>query len=257
MSEKAGGLMKSHIVGFAIMLTTLMATKALAQEAALDAELAVANRSLAQRAPMLVVYEAPSPAQANKAAATRQLKGEPPSPIVMPGVSTASYSIDVTTGNPEYDRMVMEAAKRNGIDPRLIISVMRQESGFNPRARSYKGACGLMQLMPATARRFGVSKIFDPAENIEGGARYLRFLLDMFAGDVELALAAYNAGEGAVVSAGYKVPRYHETQTYVRNISARYKSIKPARSSSSASAPIAPAAIVLSGGISSRLSNNY
>jgi soluble lytic murein transglycosylase-like protein len=138
--------------------------------------------------------------------------------------------------------------------------VMRQESGFNFRARSYKGATGLMQLMPATARRFGVVNIYDPAENIEGGAKYLRFLLDTFNGDIDLVLAGYNAGENAVVNSGYRVPRYRETQNYVRSISARYGSSKhlggPAKTIATA-APQAPAATTFSGGASSRLSNNY
>jgi soluble lytic murein transglycosylase-like protein len=139
-----------------------------------------------------------------------------------------------------------------------MIAVMRQESGFNPRARSYKGATGLMQLMPATARRFGVQNIWDPAQNIEGGARYLRFLLDTFNGDVNLALAGYNAGENAVISSGFQVPRYRETQNYVKSISARYGSARQRRGQTIASAdPVAPATLTFSGGGSSRLSNNY
>lgn len=99
---------------------------------------------------------------------------------------------------------------------------MRQESGFNPRAISPKGARGLMQLMPTTAVRLGVRDIYDPAQNIDGGARYLRFLLDTFNGDVELALAGYNAGEGAVARYGNRVPPYRETINYVQRISAHY-----------------------------------
>ncbi|MGH9829384.1 MAG: lytic transglycosylase domain-containing protein, partial [Blastocatellia bacterium] len=123
-------------------------------------------------------------------------------PIVFSGASGNSVALTDTTGNLDYDRMVLDSAGRNGVDPDLIVAVMRQESGFNARAHSYKGACGLMQLMPATARRFGVANIADPAQNIEGGARYLRFLLDKFNDDVSLVLAGYNAGEGAVVDAG-------------------------------------------------------
>jgi soluble lytic murein transglycosylase-like protein len=131
---------------------------------------------------------------------------------------------------------------------------MRQESGFNPQARSYKGAMGLMQLMPATARRFGVNNVYDPAENIEGGAKYLRFLLDKFDGDVKLVLAGYNAGEGAVVNYGYTVPPYRETRNYVKNISARYGSDKHVvKNQKTAAAPRAPEAIKSA----SRLSNNY
>jgi soluble lytic murein transglycosylase-like protein len=130
--------------------------------------------------------------------------------------------IEVSTNNKSVDALIETAAARNGIDKRLMMAVMKQESSFNPRATSYKGACGLMQLMPATAARFGVRNIYDPEQNIEGGARYLRFLLDTFGGSVELALAGYNAGEGAVMKYGNRIPPYAETQDYVRKISAHY-----------------------------------
>jgi soluble lytic murein transglycosylase-like protein len=103
---------------------------------------------------------------------------------------------------------------------------MHQESSFKSRAISPKGARGLMQLMPGTAMRFGVTNVFDPRQNIEGGARYLRFLLDRFDGDVNLALAGYNAGEGAVEKYGWRIPPYAETQEYVRRISRRYSVIQ-------------------------------
>ena len=128
--------------------------------------------------------------------------------------------IEISTNNRSIDSLIEAAAVRNGIDKKLMMAVMKQESSFNPRATSYKGACGLMQLMPATAARFGVRNIYDPEQNIEGGARYLRFLLDTFGGSVELALAGYNAGEGAVMKYGNRIPPYAETQDYVRKISA-------------------------------------
>src|ERR1700737_161617 len=103
---------------------------------------------------------------------------------------------------------------------------MHQESSFKSHAISPKGARGLMQLMPFTAMRYGVTNIFDPRQNIEGGARYLRFLLDHFDGDVNLALAGYNAGEGAVEKYGWRVPPYSETQEYVRRISRRYSLLR-------------------------------
>jgi soluble lytic murein transglycosylase-like protein len=130
-----------------------------------------------------------------------------------------------TTGNPTIDRLIVISATRNGIEPLLLYSVMSQESAFDARAVSPKGARGLMQLMPATAARFGVKDIFDPAQNIEAGARYLRFLLDLFDGDISLALAGYNAGEGAVKKYGYTVPPYRETVNYVRKIRRRYSSL--------------------------------
>lgn len=127
-----------------------------------------------------------------------------------------------TTGDAAIDRFIIEASVRNGLDPVLIYAQMHTESSFKRGAVSPKGARGLMQLMPATAARFGVTNIFDPQQNIEGGARYMRFLLDAFDGDVKLALAGYNAGEGAVLKYGRHIPPYHETQEYVRRISERY-----------------------------------
>jgi len=131
-----------------------------------------------------------------------------------------------TTGNEQVDTYVTEAAKRNGLDPLLIYSVMHQESSFKSRAISPKGARGLMQLMPGTAVRFGVTNIFDPQQNIEGGSRYMKFLLDRFDGDLSLALAGYNAGEGAVEKYGWRIPPYAETQEYVRRISQRYNILR-------------------------------
>jgi hypothetical protein len=130
-----------------------------------------------------------------------------------------------TTGNSAVDNFILESGKRNSVDPVLLYSIMHQESTFKQGAISPKGARGLMQLMPPTARRFGVTNIFNPRQNIEGGARYMRFLLDLFK-DVNLALAGYNAGEGAVMKYGYRVPPYRETQEYVRRISRRYSLIR-------------------------------
>ena len=131
-----------------------------------------------------------------------------------------------TTGNTDYDNFLVESGKRNSVDPLLLYSIMHQESSFKPRALSYKGARGLMQLIPPTASRFGVTNIWDPKQNIEGGARYMRFLLDLFGGDVRLALAGYNAGEGAVMKYGKQVPPYSETREYVRRIGNRYSMIR-------------------------------
>jgi len=131
-----------------------------------------------------------------------------------------------TTGDAGVDAFVVESGTRNSVDPLLLYSIMHQESTFKPGAVSPKGARGLMQLMPFTAKRFGVTSIFDPRQNIEGGARYMRFLLDLFEGNVDLALAGYNAGEGAVIKYGYRVPPYRETQEYVRRITRRYGFIR-------------------------------
>jgi soluble lytic murein transglycosylase-like protein len=130
-----------------------------------------------------------------------------------------------STGDALIDSYITESASRNGVDPLLIYSIMHRESSFRRLAVSPKGARGLMQLMPGTAVRFGVGNIFDPRQNIEGGTRYVRFLLDTFDGDVRLALAGYNAGEGAVMKYG-GVPPYSETQEYVRRISERYDMIR-------------------------------
>ena len=108
-------------------------------------------------------------------------------------------------------------AQQNQISPRLVHSVIQVESNYDPNAVSPKGAQGLMQLIPATARRFGVSDVFDPADNIQGGARYLKYLLGLYKGDESLALAAYNAGEGAVSRYG-GVPPFPETQSYVAKV---------------------------------------
>jgi soluble lytic murein transglycosylase-like protein len=131
-----------------------------------------------------------------------------------------------TTGDATIDSYIVDSGKRNSVDPLLLYAIMHQESTFKPRAMSNKGARGLMQLMPGTAQRFGVTNIWDARQNIEGGTRYMRFLLDMFEGDVNLALAGYNAGEGAVLKYGYRIPPYSETQEYVRRISRRYDLIR-------------------------------
>lgn len=131
-----------------------------------------------------------------------------------------------TTGDAKVDGFIIESGMRNGVDPVLLYAQMHQESSFKRGAISPKGARGLMQLMPFTAARFGVTNIFDPKQNIEGGARYMRFLLDHFDGDVSLALAGYNAGEGAVRKYGRRIPPYRETQDYVRRISHRYSRMR-------------------------------
>jgi Transglycosylase SLT domain/Domain of unknown function (DUF4124) len=120
--------------------------------------------------------------------------------------------------------IIDNAARAHGVDPRLVHAVIRAESGYNDRALSNKGAVGLMQLIPATAERMGVQNIYDPVENIFGGTRYLAFLLKTFNGDIELALAGYNAGEGAVSRYGNKIPPFAETQAYVPKVLSFYRS---------------------------------
>jgi soluble lytic murein transglycosylase-like protein len=127
-----------------------------------------------------------------------------------------------TTGNNNLDGLIRFYGGKVGIDPYLVFCLMHQESGFAPRVTSPKGAQGLMQLMPATAARYGVTNPFDAAQNISAGTRYLKDLLQMFNGRLDLALAGYNAGEGAVIKYGYRIPPYAETQAYVRLITYRY-----------------------------------
>jgi hypothetical protein len=117
-----------------------------------------------------------------------------------------------------YEDLVLEHSARHHLRPELVRAVIQVESGFNPRARSGKGAIGLMQLMPQTAAALGVTNPYDPAENIRGGTAYLRRLLDRYDGDEALALAAYNAGSGAVDRYGRRVPPYQETRDYVKKV---------------------------------------
>lgn len=119
------------------------------------------------------------------------------------------------------DRIVRDAAERHKVDPALVQAVISTESGWNPRAVSSKGAVGLMQLIPQTARRFGGGNLFDPAQNVEAGTTYLRSLLDRYNGDLTKSLAAYNAGEHAVDNSG-GMPPYWETQKYVRKVTDAY-----------------------------------
>ena len=129
---------------------------------------------------------------------------------------------DWTSGNDYIDQLIKTNAERTRLDPYLVFLVIEQESQFHVRARSPKGALGLMQLMPGTARRFGVRRPFEAAENIRGGTMYLRELMDLFSGQVNLVLASYNAGEGAVMKYGRNVPPYRETREYVKKIGKRY-----------------------------------
>jgi soluble lytic murein transglycosylase-like protein len=135
-------------------------------------------------------------------------------------LTTGHYSSSVEVSG-EYSNHIRTAASEFGVDPNLVKAVISTESNFDPRAISPKGARGLMQLMPSTASRFGVKDVFDPAQNISGGVRYLRYLLDLFGGDLVLALAAYNAGE-KIVQNNQGVPNYRETRDYVDRVLTRY-----------------------------------
>lgn len=122
-----------------------------------------------------------------------------------------------------YDSLIMASALRHGVDPALMKAMMHTESGFNPNARSPVGAQGLMQLMPATARRFGVANAWDPAQNIEGAAKYIKYLTGRFS-NLEHAIAGYNAGEGNVSKYG-GIPPFRETRDYVKRVMSRYHNL--------------------------------
>ena len=146
------------------------------------------------------------------------------------GNISALTTASASTSIPEVSRnapkaqilaMIDKVAKKHGVDQKLVRALVRQESGFNPNATSHCGAQGLMQLMPATAKGLGVTDAYNPVQNVEGGVKYLKGLLNKYNGNVILALAAYNAGPGAVDKYG-NVPPYKETQNYVKSILAYY-----------------------------------
>jgi soluble lytic murein transglycosylase-like protein len=122
-----------------------------------------------------------------------------------------------------YNELIADAASRHNIDAKLLHAVIQTESAYNPSAISSAGAAGLMQLMPGTAQRFGVTNRTDPDQNVEGGTRYLKHLITMFGPRLDLAIAAYNAGENAVIKYNNTIPPYRETQDYVRQVLALYK----------------------------------
>jgi len=128
----------------------------------------------------------------------------------------------------KYSGHILAAARETSVDPALIHAVISVESGYNPSARSSAGAVGLMQLMPGTAKRYGVTNRLDPAQNIQGGARYLRDLQAMFGNNLQLVLAAYNAGEESVMKYGMRIPPFRETAAYVPKVLRYYRKFSPA-----------------------------
>lgn len=139
------------------------------------------------------------------------------------GNSEAAVPASASGNRNSYDALILASALRNGVEPALMKAVMHTESGFNPNARSPVGAQGLMQLMPATARRFGVGNAWNPAENIEGAAKYLKFLQNRF-GNIQHVIASYNAGEGNVSKYG-GIPPFRETRDYVQRVMSRYNNL--------------------------------
>src|SRR6204780_70656 len=168
---------------------------------------------------------------------------QPPAPPAIPATAdefaTAPPIAPTEESTDPMDRMVRDAAERHKVDPALVKAVISTESGWNPRAVSPKGAVGLMQLIPETAQRYGVGNLFDPAQNVEGGTTYLKWLLDRYNGDLPRTLAAYNAGEHAVDL--YRgVPWYPETQKYVQKVTHAYFQPGSGRNPTPWSPPRAP-----------------
>jgi soluble lytic murein transglycosylase-like protein len=161
-----------------------------------------------------------------------------PRSVAVPSRSTSKLLafFDISPSFKQVKHHLRDASREHGVEFELLQALIATESGFDPTAVSPKGAVGLMQIMPATAERYGVKgdarapvtqKLFDPRTNIRTGSRYLRDLLRMFPGQLELALAAYNAGEGAVQRAGNRIPNYRETQNYVKTVMQLYTMLKP------------------------------
>lgn len=148
----------------------------------------------------------------------------PPEPTAGGGEATVKVPLALINRRAAaYEHIIREAAAANELEPEFLRAVISVESAFNPRAVSRAGARGLMQLMPQTAKRFGVRDSFDPRQNIHGGARYLRVLVERFANDMELVVAAYNAGENAVERYGRSIPPYRETRQYVPRVLNLYR----------------------------------
>ena len=148
--------------------------------------------------------------------------------VLSPQDRTASgdrYDMTLLSKATQYDSIIEKAAISASIEANLLRAVIVVESGFNSRAVSKRGAVGLMQLMPATATRFGVSNPYDPRDNVHGGARYLKFLMDRFGHNICLALAAYNAGESAVDRNGGQIPPFEETKAYVPRVMKIYRQL--------------------------------
>jgi soluble lytic murein transglycosylase-like protein len=168
--------------------------------------------SAMREADLKVIVASPPNAAASNAATSNAAVTPIPAPAASDDVDTSQFA-----------EIIAEAGRKWNVRPELLRAVIAVESSFNPLAVSKRGARGLMQLMPETARRFAAGNLFDPRANVLAGARYLRVLLDLFDDNIELALAAYNAGEQSVIKAGYRIPAIPETRAYVPAVLARYR----------------------------------
>jgi hypothetical protein len=143
-----------------------------------------------------------------------------------PAIAAAQVRAPDDSAGGRFADLIAAASRRHGVDEALVHSIVFIESSYDPEAVSPQGALGLMQLMPVTAERYGVGDALDPAQNIEGGVRFVRDLLDLFDGDVELAIAAYNAGANAVIRAGYRIPENPETLAFVPRVLGHYQELR-------------------------------
>lgn len=183
---------------------------------------------LASKMPRLVWSAAGLAGGGRAAVAMDALDAAPSADRDAPDDDMASRRLAARVPPEGLSALIADAAGRHGVDPHLVRAIVQVESAFRPAAVSNKGAVGLMQIMPATGARYGVSQrnhLFDPATNIDAGTRYLRDLIAMFPGRKDLVIAAYNAGEGAVLKYGRAIPPYQETRSYVRMVMQVYESI--------------------------------
>lgn len=214
----------SAVVCFATTATAQSAAKSGEPRPRVSTRMSDSGPATPSGGSLMVDFSQPS---AEKAETAPEAKA-PTTPPAAPVAAEAKPALPVnlgqqcTTGDPALDALVLAASTRFGVDPCFVVAVIDAESSGERYAVSLKGACGYMQLMPDTARRFGCTDIFDARQNIFAGTEYLRWLLDRFDGSLELALAGYNAGENAVERYGNRIPPYSETQNYVRKITGKY-----------------------------------
>jgi soluble lytic murein transglycosylase-like protein len=234
--ESAGKVVPTEIVGTKIVATKITATDEHGRKIYVNDSVAAAPSARAPEAPRRTLKywsskenrwkPVPPPnaavmrAAKSAAAEVDEYLGHESSQSALSKIAAANFRGTASTSG-DIDSAIEQAAARHNVDPNLVRAVVKVESNFNPNAVSRKGAMGLMQLMPATARQLKVKNPFDPEQNVDAGVRHLKQLLESYGGDVKLTLAAYNAGAGAVArSSG--VPRYAETQNYVRRITNLY-----------------------------------